>query len=89
MTDYYEIELATSRDYDYTKGDTVTLAVISSTYPDPDEIENYLKETNNKFDNLKVCYIGEIDAVDMPNVIPFVEEIIDLDSLDLGIDIEQ
>ena len=79
MPKYYEVDLAKTKDYDYTKGDTVTIAVISSTYPDDEEIETYLKTSNHRFNKLYVCNIVEID--DMESVIPFVEEIIDLDEV--------
>lgn len=79
MKNYYEVDLANSRDYDYTKGNTVEIAVISSVYPNAKNIENYLTETNSRFSKLSVCNICEIDR--MEEVIPFMEEIVDLDSI--------
>lgn len=77
MGTYYVVDLSVSRDCDYTKGDTVVLAIISTRYPNAEEIETYLKKTNNRFAHLYVCNICEIDR--MEDVIPFVEEIIDID----------
>ena len=76
MSKYYEVDLGKTREYDYTKGDTVTIAVTSDTYPKANEIENFLEKTNSRFSKLKVCNICEIFA--MNEVIPFVEEIITL-----------
>ena len=78
MKTYYEVELAKNRDYDYTLGDTVSIAVISDKYPNSTEIEEYLKKTNSRFCHLKVCYIVELLEMDMPMVIPYVEETIEL-----------
>lgn len=75
--EYYEVDLGKSRRTDYTKEDTVTIAVTCNSYPNPEDIERYLLETNSRFSKLKVCNIVEIDV--MEDVIPFVEEIIDLD----------
>ena len=77
--DYYEVELANSRDYDYTKGDTVMLAVLSDKYPEPEEIEDFLKKSDSRFKSLKVCYIcGPLSENETRDYIPFAEELIDL-----------
>ncbi len=83
MFDYYEVELANSREYDYTLGDTVTIAIVSDTYPEADDIEKYLVSTNSRFQHLKVCAISDpLSEIDIKACLPFVEEVIDLDDLE-------
>ena len=72
--EYYEVDLAEYDNYDYTKGDTVMIVVISDAYPDTQMIEDYLKET--RFQGLKVCNISEI--VEMDDVMPYAASVINL-----------
>jgi len=74
MMKWYEVDLAESREYDYTKGDTITIAVASSVYPNADDIDDFINQTNYSFSNLKTCNIVEIDKSE--EVIPYVEKII-------------
>ena len=78
--DYYEVELAESSDYDYTLGDTVTIAATSDKYPEEKDIEDVLISLNDRFKHLKVCYINDpLSENEMKEVIPFVEEVISLE----------
>ena len=83
MFDYYEVELAKSREYDHTLGGTVSIGVFSDTCPEPDDIEKYLVSTNSRFRHLKVCFISDpLGEKEIRDIIPYVEEVIDRDDLE-------
>lgn len=79
MYNYYEVDLADSRNYDYTLGGTVSIAVISNRYPKPEEIEKYLDAHNHRLKHLKVCFISDpLKERESEDIAPFMADSITL-----------